>query len=90
MEAIATLIRGSVALVAFAILAGTIVLNPLVTGWVGGFVTHKQIQSQGLIEAREDTYKVICGDYFNSSIFERWTSVRHFGNGWCDDYKHRL
>lgn len=90
MTAAVTLTRGIVALVAFVILAGTIVLNPLVTGWVGGFLTHKQIQSAGVTEAREATYKVLCTAYFNASFLERWTNSRHFGNGWCEDYKHRL
>lgn len=90
MNAVIDIFRAAVALAALTILVGATVMNPIFTGWIGGYLTHQKIQSQGVEESREATYKVLCTAYFNASFFERWTNSIHFGNGWCEDYKHRL
>ncbi|WP_429819128.1 hypothetical protein [Ensifer sp. B1-9] len=90
MNAVGNLIRGTAALGALAILTGAVVLNPLVTGWMGGYVANAKFQEQGVEEAHERYFRTLCTDYYNASYLERWTSPRHFGNGWCADYKHRL
>lgn len=90
MTAVVDIIRGMIALVALTILIGTVALNPFVTGWVGGFVHNRHFQSAGVEEAHERYFRTICTDYYNSSFLDRWFSARHWGNGWCSDYKDRL
>jgi len=90
MAAFGNLIRGTVAIIALIILIGATALNPIVTGWIGGYVSNEHTLEKGRDEAREANFRVICTDYFNSSLLERWTSTRHMQNGWCEDYKDRL
>lgn len=90
MKATFNLVRGIVALVALSILIGTVVLNPLLTGWIGGYAANEKMQSVGVKAAQEAAYRTLCPEYLNASYFERWTNPRIFGNGWCEEYKDRL
>lgn len=85
-----SVIRGIVGLFSMALLAGMVLLNPLFTGWVGGFVTAENMRSEGLNEVREKYFVVICTNYFEADFLERWFSVQSWENTWCEDYKHRL
>lgn len=90
MNAVTNMIRGTAALGALAILTGAVVLNPLVTGWMGGYVANAKFQEQGVEEAHERYYPTLCAEYRDASFIERWTNIRIAGNGWCKDYMHRL
>lgn len=90
MNAAINLIRGTVALGALVILTGAVVLNPLVTGWIGGYAYHAKFQERGVEEAHERYFRTLCTDYYKASYLERWTSPFLFDMGWCSDYKHRL
>ncbi|WP_425624902.1 hypothetical protein [Agrobacterium radiobacter] len=73
------------------IVLGLIAINPLAWGWYGGFKTNADLQAMGVKEARDNTYRVVCGAYFEASIVERWNpNSRFWGDGWCEEYKERL
>ncbi|WP_429819135.1 hypothetical protein [Ensifer sp. B1-9] len=69
---------------------GLVAINPLAWGWYGGFKANAEWQAQGVKEARERNYPVVCGAYFDTSLWERWTTPRWWEASWCEDYKERL
>ncbi|RVH69231.1 hypothetical protein CN198_14325 [Sinorhizobium meliloti] len=90
MVAVINTIRAVVALAALTVLVGALALNPIFTGWLGGYLWNEQLQSQGLQEAHERYFRTLCPAYFEASLVERWTSPFYFDMVWCEDYKHRL
>ncbi|WP_425624904.1 hypothetical protein [Agrobacterium radiobacter] len=90
MNAVINLIRGTVAIVALVILTGAVIMNPIFTGWVGGYLYHQKVQNEGVEAAYERHYKTLCAEYRDASFLDRWTNIRIAGNGWCKDYLHRL
>ncbi|MGH0214435.1 hypothetical protein NKY66_11025 [Sinorhizobium meliloti] len=90
MVAVLNATRAVVALVALTILVGATAMNPIFTGWLGGYVWNEHFQSQGLQEAHERYFPTLCREYRDASFIERWTNSRIASNGWCEDYLHRL
>ncbi|MFC3163275.1 hypothetical protein [Ciceribacter thiooxidans] len=39
-------------------------------------------------EGYDQNYQLLCPDYFNASILDRWTRYRSFS--WCEDYRDRM
>ncbi|MCX8996246.1 hypothetical protein NOF55_16500 [Rhizobiaceae bacterium BDR2-2] len=39
-------------------------------------------------DARERSFQIVCPDYFDASILDRWTGYRNLS--WCEDYRDRM